>query len=214
MNLQIRTQSLSIAGRQIELVLPADPEQVLHDALAAEAADTSGCDPYWGSLWPAALKTAELILQQNWPARMTALELGCGVGLAGVAALLAGHEVTFADHAADAVQIAQSNAVRNGFSEIPALVFEWRDPPDRQFDFLFASDVLYESASHGPLLSTLRKMLRPGGIVWIGDPGRPGARQFAEHARRENWLVEARDGDNQLLAEAKPLQFHLIVMTL
>ncbi len=60
MTLQVRTQWHSIAGRSVELVLPADPEQGLHDAVVAEAAGTSGCDPYWGLLWAAAPQTAEM----------------------------------------------------------------------------------------------------------------------------------------------------------
>ena len=213
MTLQVRTQSHWIAGRTIELALPADPEQGLHDALAAEAAGISGSDPYWGLLWPAALLTAEQILNHEWPARLRALELGCGVGLTGIAALLAGHEVTFSDHAPSAVQMAQANADRNGFANVPGLVFEWQKPPELPFDFLFASDVLYDSAGHAPLLTTLRSLLLPGGTVWIGDPGRTVASLFIDRARSEGWQVDLRDGQNQSLDGRQQQQFRLIVMS-
>ena len=213
MTLQVRTQSHSIAGRSIELVLPADPEQGLHEALAAEAAGTVGCDPYWGLLWPAASQTAERILNHEWPARLRALELGCGVGLTGIAALLAGHEVTFSDHAPSAVQMAQANAGRNGFSVVSGLVFEWQEPPELRFDFLFASDVLYESASHAPLLLTLQAMLSPGGTVWIGDPGRAIAVPFIEQARSQGWQVDLRDELGLPPVDDQQLRFRLIVMT-
>ena len=213
MTIQVRTQSHSIAGRSIELVLPADPEQGLQEALAAEAAGTVGCDPYWGLLWPAAAQTAELILNHHWPVRLRAMELGCGVGLTGIAALLAGHEVTFSDHAPSAVKIAQENAGRNGFDDVPGLVFEWQEPPERQFDFLFASDVLYESAGHAPLLLTLCAMLSPGGTVWIGDPGRSAALLFIEQARSLGWQVDLRDEPGRTLGEDQSLRFRLIVMT-
>ena len=214
MTLQVRTQLHSIAGRSIELFLPVDPEQGLHDALAADAAGTSGCDPYWGLLWPAAFQMAELILKHHWPARLRALELGCGVGLTGIAALLAGHEVTFSDHAPGAVQMAQANADRNGFADVPGLVFEWQKPPELQFDFLFASDVLYESAGHAPLLLTLQAMLSPGGTVWIGDPGRTIADLFIEQARSQGWQVEQRDERGLMLDEHQSLRFRLIEMRL
>jgi len=214
MTLQVRTQWHSIAGRSVELVLPADPEQGLHDAVVAEAAGTSGCDPYWGLLWSAASQTAELILNHEWPARLRALELGCGVGLTGIAALLAGHEVTFSDHAPGAVQMAQANAERNGFANVPGLVFEWQEPAAKQFEFLFASDVLYESAGHVPLLLTLRAMLSPGGTVWIGDPGRTIAAHFIEHARAEGWQVDLRDERGRPLGDDQSMRFRLIVMRL
>ncbi len=214
MTLQVRTQSHSIAGRQIELVLPADPEQALHEALAAETDGIGGCDPYWGLLWPAASQTAELILNHEWPARLTALELGCGVGLTGIAALLAGHDVMFSDHASEAVQMAHANAERNGFANVPGLVFEWQEPPEWQFDFLFASDVLYESASHAPLLLTLRATLSPGGTVWIGDPGRTIAAHFIEHARAQGWQVDLCDERGLPLDDDQSMRFRLIVMKL
>ena len=194
-------------------MLPADPEQTLHEALAAGAAGSASCDPYWGLLWPAAVKTAELVLRLSWPAQLRALELGCGVGLTGIAALQAGQAVTFSDHATGAVQMAQGNADRNGFSDVPGLVFDWQEPPELQFDFLLASDVLYEFASHTPLLKTLHAMLAPGGLVWIGDPGRKDTPQFVEQALSEDWQVELRDESYHRLAEAAHLQFRLIVMT-
>ncbi len=213
MTLQVRTQSQLIAGRPIELALPADSEQQLREALAAEAAGIAGCDPYWGLLWPAAVNTAELILQHRWPVRLSALELGCGVGLTGIAALLVGHNVTFSDHAPLAVRTAQSNAGRNGFANVPGLVFEWQHPPELQFDILFASDVLYDSAGHAPLLTTLRSMLLPGGTVWIGDPGRTVASLFIDRARSEGWQVDLRDGQNQSLDGWQNMPFRLIVMS-
>lgn len=212
MSLKVFSQTLSIAGHEISFDLPADPEEMLQQALAGEAAGASDWDPYWGLLWAAAPKTAELILQQSWKTGLTSLELGCGVGLTGIAALMTGLSVTFSDHAPEAVQMAQSNAARNRFPDAPGLVFDWRQPIAAQFDFIFGSDVLYDSAGHEPLLQTLAAMLSPGGKAWIGDAGRSNAPLFVRSAINAGWTVELLDDHGLPLPEPQHLQYRLIVL--
>lgn len=213
MNLKVTTQSIEILGRQIVFDLPADQEEMLALALNGEAAGTSEWDPYWGLLWAAAPVTAELLLSQQWQPGLSSLEVGCGVGLAGIAGFMAGLDVTFSDHAPEAVRMAQKNADRNGFPNAEGLVFDWREPPGRQFPFIFGSDILYDLAVHEPLLTTLQAMLSPTGQVWIGDAGRTNAPKFVDRAQASGWKVELRDNRNQLNPSPKHLEFRLIVLT-
>ena len=213
MNLKVTTQSIEILGRQIVLDLPADQEEMLALALNGEASGSSEWDPYWGLLWAAAPVTAELLLSQPWVSGLTSLEIGCGVGLAGIAGLKAGLDVTFADHAPEAVRMAQENAARNGFPDAEGLIFDWREPVSRQFDFIFGSDILYDLAVHEPLLTTLNAMLPSTGQVWIGDAGRTNAPKFVERARAAGWQVEIRNSRNEPNPSPGHLEFRLIVMT-
>ncbi len=212
MNLKLTSQTISIAGHQIHFDLPSDPEEMLKHALLGEATGSSDWDPYWGLLWAASPATAELLLNQHWPADLNGLEIGCGVGLTGIAALLAGLKVTFADHSSDAVKMALSNAAQNGFPNASGLVFDWQQPPNQQFDFIFGSDILYDSAGHEPLLRTLNAMLSPSGQVWIGDAGRTNAPAFMEKATMGGWQVELRDEKGQPVQNPPHLQFRLMMM--
>ena len=212
MTLQLARQTLSIADHEIIIELPSSHDQVLNEALQCERAGSFDWDPYWGSLWAAAPKTAAMILRQTWPSRLKTLELGCGIGVAGIGALIAGHDVTFADHASSAVRLAVSNAALNGFADTPGKVFDWQQPPTDQFDFIIASDVLYDVAGYEPLLCTLRAMLTDHGVVWIGDPGRVSAPGFAELAVRHGWCVEAFDEFAQPYPTPAHLQFRLLVL--
>ena len=213
MNLKVTTQSIEILGRQIIFDLPADQEEMLTLALNGEASGTSEWDPYWGLLWAAAPVTAELLLSQPWERGLRSLEIGCGVGLTGIAGLMAGLGVTFTDHAPEAVRMAQENAARNGFVDAEGLIFDWREPVSQQFDFIFGSDILYDLAVHEPLLTTLHAMLSPTGQVWIGDAGRTNAPKFVERAKAAGWHVELRNSQNKPNASPKHLEFRLIVMT-
>jgi len=213
MNLKVTSQTIAIAGHQITIDLPSDPEEMLEHALQGEAAGSSDWDPYWGLLWAASPATAELLLNQQWPVNLNALEIGCGVGLTGIAGLLAGMKVTFADHSSDAVRMAQANAAQNGFPNAAGLVFDWQQPPNQQFDFIFGSDILYDPAGHEPLLQTLSTMLSQNGQVWIGDAGRTNAPAFMEKAIRAGWQVELRDAKGQPVQNPPHLQFRLMMMT-
>ena len=213
MSLKVTTQSIEILGRQIVFDLPADQEEMLALALDGEASGTSEWDPYWGLLWAAAPVTAELLLSQPWQPGVKTLEVGCGIGLSGIAGLMAGLDVTFTDHAPEAVQMAQQNAARNGFPNAEGLIFDWREPVDRQFDFIFGSDILYDLAVHEPLLGTLQAVLSPGGKIWIGDAGRTNAPKFVDRARASGWHVELRDNKNHPYPSPKHLEFRLIVLT-
>lgn len=205
-------QHLEVAGRSFQLQLP-DPERMLEDAVVGEATGRPGWDPYWGLLWAAAPLTAGLLLQAA-PRCHRALELGCGVGFTGLAAMVAGLAVTFSDQSPAAVQMAQENAARNGFPNAPGMVFGWEQPPTGSgtWDFLFGSDILYDRSAHLPLLIALQQLLAPGGIVWIGDAGRANAALFAESAATAGWSVRLYDQRLLPTRSFEQLKFRLLVL--
>ncbi len=184
-----RETPVVLPGVTLSMLVPADPNRVLDahvetHATAVSQTDREPPDPYWATLWSAATPTATAVLKADWKPEAKVLELGCGAGLAGVAALTRGHQVTFSDISPEAVQVARANAQRNGFADAEALVLDWYHPPKITFDVLLASDVLYHQASHNCLLQAIEQMLAPDGICWIGDPGRVNAREFFHSAGR------------------------------
>jgi predicted nicotinamide N-methyase len=211
--LKLKTETLIIEGHPIEIELPAEPEAMLEQALQGEATGADGWDPYWGLLWAASPATATLVLKQSWPSEWRCLELGCGVGLTGIAALKAGLHVTFSDQSSAAVAVAQSNAARNGFPHAEGLVFPWHIPPNPQFHLVLASDVLYDRSGHEPMLTTLRAVLAPEGLVWIGDAGRSNAPHFVELARSQGWNVRLKDQNGHATSSLEHLQFRLLELT-
>lgn len=58
--------------------------------------DQGDRDPYWCRLWPSAVALAQFILQQPELVKgKRVCDIGCGLGLAGIAAALAGEHTSF-----------------------------------------------------------------------------------------------------------------------
>ena len=189
---------LTVAGRTFELLGPARPDALL-DALTDQ--DEASTSPYWAALWPAATQLAEFVLQRNWPAGGSALELGCGLGLVGIAGLSAGLRVTFSDLVPLAVTTANQNALKNGLKPVDGIVLDWRNPPRCSYSTVLGSDVLFDGDLQIPLLETLDAVLAGGGECWLGDPGRSAAESFAERAAGRGYSVEIWDEwDRSILA--------------
>lgn len=204
-----RLQELPIAGWTFRLWRPADPDASL-DHADAEAWSAGTRDPYWVYLWPAAEKTVETLLGPVGPtlpgARGRVLELGCGIGLVGLAAGSGGATVTFSDIQADACRLAAINAAENGVTA-ETLAFDWADPPAglAPFDLIVGSDLVYEGVAHDRLLTTLSALLAPAGRAVFGDPGRAELPTFLERADSAGFAVTLTDGAGRgLLAPPRP----------
>ena len=143
----------------------------------------------WASFWPVARFLSEEVLAVAWPAGHTAIELGCGIGLPGIAALAAGLDVTFTDYDATALRFAAENARRNGFPNPRTALLDWRTPPVERYDVVLASDLLYEERSVEPLAASIAALMAPGGVALVADNNRPHAPEFkiAIEARGMTW---------------------------
>jgi len=179
-------RAVTINGLSFRLTLPADPEQVLDQTAADNREDR---DPYWAELWPAALSTAKFVLEHAWTPEAHCLEIGCGIGLLGMAAQAAGLKVTITDKDPRAVRLAVHNAQENGLAKPDSQVLDWHSTIAESYAVVLASDVLYERTEHLPLLDFLRRTLTATGVCWIGDPGRSHASEFVHNANQTGWQV-------------------------
>lgn len=172
-------QSWELAGTTLTLVLPADPDAFLDDPQVIAAHEQTQYMPYWAYLWPAALHMATAVLRKSWTPGTSALELGAGVGLVGLAGCHAGLQVTFTDYDPVAVQLCLHNAREQGFADrSQGEVIDWQQPPDRQYPVILGCEILYEDRNHDLLIPLLRRMLARDGVAWFGDGGRARAERF------------------------------------
>ncbi len=168
------------AGTRLSLRKPREPDDLLDLEEVHQAFEHDEYMPYWASLWASAKFLARHVLSQHLPIRpgARALELGCGLGLPGLAALAAGYDVTFSDYDETAIWFAAENAERNGFANYRTTAIDWRDPPDERFELILGSDLIYEARNCEPLVHALTKLLAPGGTALAADQNRPYAEEF------------------------------------
>ena len=180
--------------------------QAVVGAAAAEArlAVSAGIHmPYWALLWPSGLALAETLLHQSGgvgqgealPLRgKRALELGCGLGMTAIAAIARGADLWAADCYAEALLFARYNTLRNAGRAPRTLLLDWRGEAGRaaclaagRCDALLAADVLYEPENIAPLLELVPRLLAPGGVFWLAEPGRKVSLAFVAAARAAGW---------------------------
>lgn len=169
------TQEVDVAGRRVTLRKPYSIDALLDEEDFARDERL----PYWADLWPAARVLADELAREPGGGR-TCLELGCGLGLTAIAALMAGYETTASDYYEDALAFTRTNALHSVGRAPATRLVDWRDLPDDlgTFDRVVAADVLYER-SYGPLVaSALDRTLSAGGIATVADPGRVAAEVF------------------------------------
>jgi predicted nicotinamide N-methyase len=171
-----------VDGRKFLIDRPIDSDKLLDHPAIQEANAADDYVPYWPEIWPAARMLAKAVLREEWACfngrPLEALEIGCGLGVAGVAALARGLGVIFSDYDRTALHFAAANARLNGFADFQTLALDWRHPPaDLKVPVVLGADLLYEERNVDPIVSLIQRVLLPGGVCLLTDPDRnPSAR--------------------------------------
>ena len=195
-------QPLVVADRRIEIATPTDPNALLIRACQRQVASTTGedettlADPFWAQVWHSTAGLDEFLSTRDLQG-LDVLELGCGTGVAGIAAALRGAKVTFTDGATDplillrlTLQRLASAGCRLAPTTVRRLIFAKDSLPNQRFPLIIASDVTYLRKCWGGLLQTLNSHLAVGGEVLLGDPYRSVSTEFIAWAAEHQWLVQ------------------------
>ena len=177
-------------GQWIKLNILAvrDPD-ILIDALDPEAFDDDERLPYWAEIWPSAIGLGMHLFDYPVPPGTPVLELGCGIGVAGMAAAAAGLDVLACDYEQDALSFAQYNAALNQMtSRIHFRHLDWRKPDlKEQYPVIIGSDIIYERPNHQPIITLINQTLTPGGMFLVSDPNRSSATPFVESMEQQGY---------------------------
>ena len=187
---QTLEERISLGTRELSILRVADPDALV-DALDPLTFARDERLPYWADLWTSSIGLARWFDRSPWIASRTLCELGCGVGLAGIAAACAGARVTMTDYEEDALLFAHHNCRRNLAAPYPALeLLDWRAPGDiGRFDIVAGADIAYERDRFWFLLKLFRRLLNPDGVVVLADPGRQIGADFLTCARQDGLRV-------------------------
>ena len=204
-----RTIRLELGDEPMELLAPASSDALLDAPETLARFERDEYMPYWADLWPTALILARRVRRETPSGRGELLELGCGLGLCGIAAARAGWRTTMTDYDEDAVAFAAHNARAAGASVETGIV-DWRSTKlGRRFDRILGSDLLYERRNHGPIARFLTLHLAPDGEAWIGDSFRTVADAAAEVFADEGLSLDVEEEPGTSL-EGKPTRIRIL----
>lgn len=168
--------TITVGGREVEFVHPREATELLDE----EAVENEEYLPYWAQLWPSGIALAHAVSTRALEGARV-LEVGCGIGLPGIAAALQGGRVLATDWSPDAVAFTTVNARRNG-AAVETAVCSWAEPGPMTgrapWDLVLASDVLYERRNVSWLLELFPRLVDHSGEVWLADPQRRAAEEF------------------------------------
>jgi predicted nicotinamide N-methyase len=183
----VQRQTVMLGDQEFMITAPTQTDRLLDHPYVHEAFAADEYLPYWVELWPAARMLAKAVLREAWRKEGQVLELGCGLGLPGLAALSKGLPVIFSDYDETALQFASDNAKLNGYTEFRTLWLDWRFPPENlRVPILLASDLTYELRNVESIVETIKQTLLPDGICLLTDQDRTPAGLLRERLADAN----------------------------
>ena len=160
---------IHVAGRVVTISQDGKAIDHVTEALISNRSEAG----YWAVLWPSSSALAVMTSAADDLTGKRIIEVGCGVGAAGLVAAALGAEVILSDIEPRALDIVQANADANQL-QVQTLAMDWNHPPEDlgTFDGILAADVMYDTGMMRGVLRFIRRHLRPGGIAAVTDPNR------------------------------------------
>ena len=194
----IRVGTSRNGALQVRLAVPRCQDALL-DLYIAEEELMGFRTPYYGIVWPSAMGLARAV-GSHVAEGDRIIELGCGLGLGGIAAAVRARpsSVLLTDYDPAAARLGRLNARLSGVaSRVRSATLDWtslEEWPVAAFDLAIAADIIYEEEACAKVAAVLSRTLRPGGRFLLADGERRMHRaRLREHLARDNAFVPCGD---------------------
>ena len=196
--LDVEDESGRLEAPPLQLLALADAESSIDaGALLREAVIED--PPYWALVWTGARAIAARLAAFPLDERTRVLDLGCGLGLSGLAAAARGAKVVFGDYLEEPLEFVRASLGGLGLEgcEVKRVDFTRAEDHGR-FHLVLAADIVYDPAHYGPLAEFLDRHLAEEGCILLTESLRADARVFLEGLekrgfednRRALWVME------------------------
>ncbi len=194
---ELRHERIAIPGmaQEVDVIRPVDIEMLLDQS----ADDPEQNLPYWSEIWPSGIALAAAIAREpSLVAGQPVLELGSGVGITAAIALKAGAMLTATDYAPESLLMTRLTCRLHTGAEPATRQVNWRvananlmQDDGSPWPVILAADVLYEERDIEPVLDVFTRVLAPGGVLLLAEPGRRPSTLAVERARERGWTIES-----------------------
>ncbi len=126
--------------------------------------------PMWAKLWEASAVLVQHMADLPVDQKRSILELGSGLGVAGITAAAMGHEVTLTEYDENALAYLRANLALNDCDTAAVRRLDWFQPDlEGTFDLIIGSELVYREEAVDALGAIFDRYLNPHGKVILAE---------------------------------------------
>jgi predicted nicotinamide N-methyase len=142
--------------------------------------------PMWSKLWEASAVLVQYMADLPVDQERSILELGAGLGVAGITAAALGHTVTLTEYDPNALLFLQANAAQNNCDRAKVRRLDWFKPDlEGRFDLIIGSELVYQDEAVDALGALFNRYLNPQGRVVLVERVRTTGTLFFERMAQQ-----------------------------
>lgn len=167
------------------------------EAKGSDPAEIEQLAPYFGVVWPSALALCAYLAQPEIKQQINGrdvIELGCGLAVPSILCSKVGGYCTVVDSHPSVANFLRQNVTQNEPVHLTLMSPDdarknFRDSK-RRFDWVLASDVLYDRTLAQEFADMFCEFANPDGRCVITDPGRAYLQEFVSAMKQRGWIDE------------------------
>lgn len=172
---EVEETEFSVQNKTLKLFVPVKIDRFINPD------DLFKGFPLWSKIWEATAVLANRLALIKPDSEKRFLEIGAGMGVAGLFASTLGHQVTITEYNQDALNFAWANAMINGSKNPDIRELDWTAPTlEGQFDYIIGSEVVFKEEDFMCLFLLFQKYLKPGGKIILAEGMRKTSLKFVE----------------------------------
>ncbi|SMD03585.1 Lysine methyltransferase [Desulfocicer vacuolatum DSM 3385] len=176
---EVEQTTFSVGNHRLKLFVPRKIDAFINPD------DLFNNFPLWSKIWEATAVLASHISTIKVNSAHRFLEIGAGMGVAGLSCAGMGHAITITEYNEDALNFARANAILNNMEPDIVAKLDWNQPMVQgQFDYIIGSEVVFKETDFPGLYFLFQKYLKPDGKIILAEGMRKTSLKFIQEMEK------------------------------
>jgi len=164
---ELEQTPISINGKRLELYRVKNIDPIIND-LANKGEEYISRFPFWVKVWESSIVLASHLINMDVEKGKEILEIGAGMGVAGLFLGLSGHKVTITDYDDNALELLGMNVKHNQLDNVSVRKLDWNLPDlTGKFDIICGSELVYNKKHIKPVIRLFQDYLKTDGTIFM-----------------------------------------------